>query len=101
MCRDCQASFHERFNPPTRAGACDACGGELYQREDDKREVVENRVNVYLQQTVPVVDYYACHGVLKRIDGDRGIDRVREDLLRAAGLKSLAGASTSVAEPVR
>ncbi len=87
LCRDCQASYHERFNPPTRPGTCDACGGTLYQRPDDRREVVEKRVSVYFEQTVPVVEYYAARGVLRRVDGDRAIAAVRTDLLRAAGLE--------------
>ncbi len=99
MCRDCQASYHELFNPSARAGECDSCGGLLYQREDDKRDVVENRVNVYLRQTVPVIDYYTTHGILQRVDGNRDIDPVREDLMRAAGLTSFA-TSAREAQPV-
>lgn len=83
LCRCCQASYHERFNPPRRQAICDRCEGELYQRSDDKREVVANRVSVYLRDTLPVVERYERRGLLQRIDGDRPIDCVRAALLRA------------------
>jgi adenylate kinase len=83
MCRNCQASYHEVFNPPAMAGKCDACGGELYQRPDDKREVVANRVSVYLRDTLPVVTHYTEHGILVRVDGNQSIDAVREALRHA------------------
>ncbi len=86
ICRDCQATFHSVFNPPRVPGQCDACGGELYQRSDDKREVVENRVNVYLRDTLPVVERYQAQGLLRRIDGNRPIDAVRSALRSALGL---------------
>jgi adenylate kinase len=85
MCRGCQASFHELFNPPAEAGACDTCAGELYQRSDDKREVVANRVSVYLRDTLPVVERYEKKGILKRIDGDQSIDAVKLALRRVIG----------------
>ncbi len=91
MCRDCQASYHELFNPSPSGAACGVCGGELYQRPDDTRAVVGNRVSVYLQQTVPVVEYYARGGLLHRVNGDRSIDEVREELLRAAGYPAAGG----------
>ena len=86
MCRGCQASFHEVFNPPAVAGACDTCGGELYQRADDKREVVANRVAVYLRDTLPVIERYAQQGILRRIDGNQPIAAVKEALREAMGV---------------
>jgi adenylate kinase len=86
MCRGCQATFHEVFNPPAHAGACDICQGELYQRPDDKREVVANRVQVYLRDTLPVIARYESHGVLRRIDGNQPIDSVKVALREAVGL---------------
>jgi len=83
MCRGCQASFHEIFNPPALAGACDTCGGELYQRADDKREVVTNRVAVYLRDTLPVVECYEQRGILRRIDGNQSIAAVKQALRQA------------------
>jgi adenylate kinase len=80
MCRGCQASFHEVFNPPAIANACDTCAGELYQRADDKREVVTNRVAVYLRDTLPVVECYEQRGILRRIDGNQSIGAVKQAL---------------------
>lgn len=86
MCRACQATYHEEFNPPARPGTCDACSGELYQRSDDQRAVVANRVNVYLRDTLPVVDCYEQRGILRRINGNRPIAAVRAALRTALGL---------------
>jgi adenylate kinase len=86
MCRTCQATFHEVFNRPARAGSCDTCGGELYQRADDKRDVVANRVNVYLRDTLPVIERYERDGLLRRVDGNQSIDTVQVALRRAVGL---------------
>ena len=83
LCKRCQASYHEVFNPARRADRCDSCGGELYQRSDDKREVVANRVAVYLRDTLPVVERYERQGILRRVDGDQPIEAVRAALLRA------------------
>src|ERR671928_131258 len=86
ICRGCQSSFHELFNPPRAASVCDGCGGELYQRPDDKREVVANRVAVYLRDTLPVVERYADQGLLRRIDGNQPIETVKLALRQAIGL---------------
>ena len=83
ICRGCQASFHEVFNPPRAASLCDGCGGELYQRADDKREVVATRVAIYLRDTLPVVQRYAGRGIMRRIDGNQPIDRVERSLRQA------------------
>ena len=66
-CRNCSASFHIDFEKPKVAGVCDACQGELYQREDDKEEVVARRLEVYTEQTAPIIDYYSKAGLLKSI----------------------------------
>jgi adenylate kinase len=66
-CRNCSASFHIDFEKPKIAGVCDACQGELYQREDDKEEVVARRLEVYTEQTAPIIDYYSKSGLLKSI----------------------------------
>jgi len=86
MCKGCQASFHELFNPPAAATTCDHCGNDLYQRPDDKRDVVANRVAVYLRDTLPVVERYDREGILTRIDGNQSIDAVKADLRRAVGV---------------
>jgi len=86
MCRSCQTTYHEEFNPPSSAGVCDFCSGELFQRPDDKREVVANRVSVYLRDTLPVVKCYEQRGLLRRIDGNQPIPVVRASLRQALGL---------------
>jgi adenylate kinase len=90
MCRGCQASWHAVFNPPAVATACDMCGGELYQRPDDKREVVANRVAVYLRDTLPVVKRYEGQGILQHIDGNQPINAVK------AALRAAVGASEAI-----
>jgi adenylate kinase len=85
ICSHCQATYHERFSPPTLPGICNECGGTLTQRPDDRREVVENRVEVYLRETLPVIDYYEQQGVVRAVDGDRSIERVRTSLCVALG----------------
>jgi adenylate kinase len=83
LCKTCQASYHEIFNPPASSGVCDRCDGELYQRLDDKREVVANRVAVYLRDTLPVVQRYDCQGILQRVDGNQSINAVKAALIDA------------------
>ena len=83
LCRTCGKSYHVKFNPPKQPGVCDKDGGELYQRDDDNPETVRQRLQVYWQQTSPLIDYYRRQGVLVEIDGDQSIDEVTADL-RAA-----------------
>jgi len=88
-CPKCQAVFHVEFAPPTRAGFCDRCGGELMQRSDDKRETVENRLAVYEAQTAPLIAYYRQRGLLSDIDGAGKVEQVQQrvvELLSANGL---------------
>ena len=92
MCPGCQASYHEVFNPPSVAGTCDTCGGALYQRADDKRDVVANRVEVYLRDTLPVVQRYERQGVLKHIDGNQSIEKVKTALSQAVGVAAAIAA---------
>jgi adenylate kinase len=89
MCRGCQATFHSLFNAPAVAGVCDLCGGELYQRTDDHREVVANRVAVYLRETLPVIKRYEQQGRLRRINGNQSIDAVKVALRSAVGLETV------------
>jgi len=83
LCRVCGELYHVRFNPPRQPGVCDKDGGELYQRDDDQPETVRKRLQVYWQQTSPLIDYYRRQGVLVEINGDQAIDAVQE-ALRAA-----------------
>jgi adenylate kinase len=87
MCRDCQRSYHQLFNPTRDATRCDACGGELYQRPDDKREVVRNRVDVYLRDTLPIVHQYEQLGLLRRVDGNQPIAQVKDALRQVLELR--------------
>jgi len=82
-CRQCGSVYHERFQPPRQAGRCDQCGGELYQREDDKPETARRRLEVYAQQTAPLIDYYRERGKLSEIDGNKSVEEVAENLLVA------------------
>jgi adenylate kinase len=85
-CRNCGAVYHQVFSPPKETGKCDQCGGELYQRDDDKPETVRNRLGVYTQQTAPLIDYYAKQGKLLEVNGEQEAGSVGRDLLKAAGL---------------
>ena len=66
-CRGCGATSHVIFQAPKVAGACDACGGELYQRPDDAENVIANRLSVYAEQTEPIISYYKSAGLLQTI----------------------------------
>ena len=72
ICRDCGAVFHRTNLPPKKEGVCDLCGGELYQRADDNRDTVLNRLDVYEKQTASLISYYEQHGVLRRV---QSVDR--------------------------
>ncbi len=84
ICRDCGHLYHERNDPPKTAGKCDHCGGELYQREDDRPEVVQTRLD---KQKPPaaLIDHYRAAGSLREIDGQRSLDAVTASLLEAIG----------------
>ncbi|MCL0041180.1 adenylate kinase [Dehalococcoidia bacterium] len=86
ICRNCQAPYHAIDKPPKVAGSCDRCRGELYQRPDDAEETVRKRIEVYLSQTAPLIDYYAEKGKLVEIEGDQSVEGVSEEIL--AALKS-------------
>jgi len=82
-CRANGHIFNEKFNPEKVRGKCDIDGSELYQRDDDKAETVKRRIDVYLEQTSPLIQYYRDHGKLVEIDGTQSIDQVTEGLLQA------------------
>ena len=83
ICRDCQVVYHTITNPPEQAGRCDACGGKLYQRSDDRPETVRRRLEVYFEQTMPLIEYYAERGVLTEVNGDQSIAQVQTALIEA------------------
>ncbi|MEA1960595.1 MAG: adenylate kinase [Bacillota bacterium] len=79
-CVECKAVYNTKFNPPAKEGICDKCGGELIQRSDDREETVKNRLNVYNEQTQPLIDYYEKQGALNSVDGNRDTMAVFEDV---------------------
>lgn len=83
ICRDCQAMYHARFNPPREPTRCDQCGGRLYQRLDDQPDTVRNRLLVYYRQTGPLVGYYFARGILREVEGEQGIEALHADLVAA------------------
>ena len=85
ICRSCGATYHMIFNPPAVAGTCDKCGGELYQRKDDNEETVGNRLDVYVSQTKPLLDYYSLAGNLVNINGQQSIDLVFAEIQDVLG----------------
>ena len=85
ICGACQTPYHETSSPPKTAGRCDACGGELRQRDDDKPEVVRARLETYERQTAPLIAYYDAQGKLKRVNGQRSVEQVTADLEAAIG----------------
>jgi len=87
-CKKCNAVYHIKYNPPKKPGICDACGGELYQRDDDKVETVKKRIEAYNNQTKPLVSYYKEKGILITIDGNRPIDEISKDIQEILESKS-------------
>jgi adenylate kinase len=75
-CRQCARVYHVRSAPPRQAGACDACGGELFQRSDDAAPVVRERLRVYREKTAPLVRFYQERGLLTTLDGEQAPDTV-------------------------
>lgn len=82
-CRANGHIFNEKFNPPKNPGSCDFDGSVLYQREDDKAETVKRRIQVYLEQTSPLISYYREHGKLIEVDGMQPIDVVTQSMMKA------------------
>lgn len=82
MCKECGASFHVTFYPPTKETVCDHCNGELYQRKDDKEETVTKRIEEYINKTQPLIEYYSNKGILINIDGEQTIDKVGRDIIK-------------------
>jgi adenylate kinase len=82
-CKQCGSLHHLVFNPPARPGICDRCGGELYQREDDREEMIAARLRVYENQTAPLKEYYSKRGLLKEIDGVGSVEEVGKRVLKA------------------
>lgn len=84
-CRACGAMFHVRFSPAKRDGVCDACGGETYQRDDDREDTVRHRLEVYAQQTEPLVRFFEGRGLLRRIAGTGEIPEIFARMVESLG----------------
>ena len=85
VCKSCGATYNVNTKPTAKEGVCDACGGGVYQRADDNRETVENRINVYFAQTAPLIEYYEKAGVLATVNGDQAMDNVFSDITKVLG----------------
>ena len=85
VCAKCGATFHTVNIPPKKEGECDACGGELQLRDDDKPETVKKRLKVYHDQTAPLIAYYKEQGILHEIDGTLGIEGVAKAIAAVIG----------------
>lgn len=85
VCRQCGATYHLQYNPPAEAGKCDVCGGELIQRADDTAATVGKRLDVYNEQTAPLITYYRQRGLLKEIEGSGDIAAVSRAIGAALG----------------
>jgi adenylate kinase len=83
VCRKCQTPYHEVDNKPKVKGVCDKCTGQLYQRDDDKPETIKNRLQVYQNETAPLVDYYKKAGKLVEVVSEGGPDNVSKKILSA------------------
>jgi adenylate kinase len=82
-CRRCGALYHVSFSPSKAQAVCDRCGGELYQRDDDREETINARLSVYEKQTAPLVSYYRGRGILREIDGAGSVEEIRKRIVKA------------------
>ncbi len=85
VCRGCGANYHVIYNPPSKDSVCDRCGGEIYQRDDDREETIEARLEVYRQQTLPLVDYYTRMGIYRAVDGTGSAEQITERIVGIIG----------------
>ena len=85
-CVGCGATYHVEFNPTKKEGICDVCGEELILRDDDKPETVKNRLNVYHEQTKPLIEYYNKENITHTIDGTQTMDEVFNDIRKILGV---------------
>jgi adenylate kinase len=82
VCRQCGALYHMRNKLPKKEGTCDLCGGSLYQRPDDNEETIRTRMEVYLKNTKPIIQYYEAQGKLRRVDADEDAHAVKDYLMK-------------------
>ncbi len=91
ICPVCQTSYHEITNPPKVAGHCDKEGAALYQREDDRRSTAEHRLQVYFNQTMPLIEYYTQRNLLIEIDGQQSVEVVTQEIIEVLTEAALEG----------
>ena len=85
MCKECGGTYHVSFSPPLQADRCDKCGGDLYQRDDDTESTINKRLDVYKEQTEPLIAYYEKQRLLKDINGNQDIKEVLAEIGRSLG----------------
>jgi adenylate kinase len=86
-CKRCQAPHNLQGDPPRQEGKCERCGGELYQRADDQPDTIRKRLEVYLTQTVPLIDYYRRSNRLAEVDGVGEVAQITRAVLQAVGVE--------------
>jgi adenylate kinase len=86
-CKACGQMYNVYFGPPKKEGTCDKCGGELFQRDDDKETTIKKRLEVYTAQTEPLIGYYKNKGIVKSVAGTGSIDEIFKKVCEALGLK--------------
>ncbi|MBT2758922.1 adenylate kinase [Mesobacillus foraminis] len=86
ICKSCGSTYHLVFNPPAKEGVCDRCGGELYQRADDNANTVQNRLDVNIKQTKPLLNFYEDKGYLRNINGQQDINVVFSEIEELLGV---------------
>ena len=84
-CVSCGGTYHIKYNPTKVEGVFDACGGELILRDDDKPETVKKRLDVYHEQTQPLIDYYKKAGALREVDGTADMEDVFQAIVKVLG----------------
>jgi len=89
VCTSCSTPFHVTGRPPKKEGVCDACGGSLEQRADDKPEVVFSRLKVYQEETAPLKEFYESRNILREVHNQANIEATTAQILRVLGLKNL------------
>ena len=83
QCRGCGENYHLLFKPSHKGGLCERCSGELFQRDDDREEVIRKRLEIYRKDTSPLVEYYRKQGALKNVKGTGSIDSIYEEIVKA------------------
>jgi adenylate kinase len=84
-CKGCQQMYNIHFSPPKKDGVCDKCGGALFQRDDDKEATIKKRLDVYTQQTAPLIDYYSKQNIMKTVMGVGSIDDIFKKVTAVLG----------------